>query len=93
MKLLRHTLFALLLLLAQTGALTHAFEHLRADADATASHACALCITAQGLDAPFASTPPDSAPSAANFAPPAGVMAPAFSVSPVSPRARAPPVA
>ncbi|MFZ2855796.1 MAG: hypothetical protein WAZ34_16985, partial [Rhodocyclaceae bacterium] len=58
MKLLRHALFAFLLLLAQTGVLTHAVEHLRVDGDTPASHSCAYCVAAQGLDAPLAAAPP-----------------------------------
>jgi hypothetical protein len=93
MKLARHLLLTLLLLLAQTGALTHAVEHLRPDSDAPASHSCALCIALQGLDAALAATPPAIALPAADFALPAGVAVTVFSSSAVSPRARAPPAA
>lgn len=93
MKLARHLLFALLLLLAQTGVLTHAVEHLRPDSDAPASHTCALCVAAQGLDAPLASAPAAVAFSEADFAAPAGFVVPLFSPAAVSPRARAPPAA
>lgn len=92
MKLFRHAFFAFLLLLTQTGALTHAVEHLHPDAD-TPPHTCALCIAVQGLDAALASTPPDMALSTADFAAPAGAVIPVFSPSVVVPRARAPPVA
>ena len=93
MKTLRHALFAFLLLLAQSEALTHAVEHLRIDADTPASHSCALCIAAQGLDAALASTPPGIALFTADFAPPAGVAVSAFFAPNISPRARAPPAA
>lgn len=93
MKLGRHLLFAFLLLLAQTGALTHGVEHLRSDADAPASHSCSLCIAAQGLDAPLASTAPDIVGSAADFALPAGLVIAALAAPAVAPRARAPPAA
>lgn len=93
MKLARQLLVAFLLLLAQTGALTHAVEHLRPDADAPASHSCALCLAVQGLDAALASTPPDIALPAADFALPAGVAVAFVSPPAVSPRARAPPAA
>jgi len=92
MKFLRHALFSLLLLLAQSGALTHAADHLRPDAE-TAPHLCALCIVAHSLAAPFASTPPSIALCAADFALPEGGSIPVFSPSDVSPRARAPPFA
>lgn len=69
MKLLRHALFAFLLLLAQSGALTHGVEHLRVDGDAPASHSCSYCVAAQGLDVPLAATPENVALSAAGFAP------------------------
>lgn len=91
MKLLRHALFAFLLLLAQSGALTHGVEHLRVDGDAPASHSCSYCVAAQGLDVPLAATPENVALSAAGFAPPAGaVLALHFAAAP-APRARAPP--
>lgn len=93
MKFFRHALVAFLLLLAQSGALTHAVEHLRTDADTPASHSCSLCLVAQGLDAALASTPPDIARSTAGFAPPAGVALAAFSAAALTPRARAPPAA
>lgn len=93
MKRLRHLLLVVLLLLAQSGALTHALEHLRPDADEAASHACAQCIAAQGLAAPLASVAPDIAVSAARFAPPAGESVAAPIPNAVSPRARAPPLA
>lgn len=90
MKPLRHLLFALVLLLAQSMALTHAVEHLRIDAD-TPTHTCALCIAAQGLDAALTGEPPDIAQGIAEFAPPTGAVVPVFSPAAVSPRARAPP--
>lgn len=90
MKPLRHLLFALVLLLAQSVALTHAVEHLRVDAD-TPTHTCALCIAAQGLDAALTGEAPDLVGGTAEFAPPTGVVIPVFSPSAVSPRARAPP--
>jgi hypothetical protein len=93
MKLFRHVLVAFLLLLAQSGALTHAVEHLRIDADTPASHSCSLCLVAQGLDAALASAPPDIALSTADFAPPAGAAFSAFSAPALAPRARAPPAA
>jgi hypothetical protein len=92
-KSLRHLLFAVLLLLAQTGVLMHAVSHLRADADTPVSHACALCLAAQGLNAPFASAPPTIALCAADFARSVDAIVPAFSAFAVSPRARAPPAA
>jgi len=92
-KRLRYLLLAVLLLLAQSGALTHALDHLHPDAGEPPSHACALCIAAQGLDAPLASVAPDFALSAANFAPPMGESVAAPIPSTVSPRARAPPLA
>ena len=93
MKFLRHALFAVLLLLAQTGALTHAVEHLRIDADSPASQTCAVCLSAQGLDVALASTPPDIAQLTANFTPPTGVIPGAVSTPSITPRARAPPAA
>lgn len=93
MKLLRHALFALLLLLAQSGALTHGVEHLRIDADAPASHGCTLCIAAHGLDAPLAAATPGIAPSTADFSQPASLAVPVFAAAAISPRARAPPAA
>lgn len=93
MKRLRHLLVAVLLLLAQSGALTHEIEHLRPDADEPASHVCALCIAAQGLAAPLASLAPCIALSVANFAPPTGEIVAVPIPSTVSPRARAPPLA
>jgi len=92
MKFLRHALFALLLLLAQSGALTHAADHLRPDAD-SAPHLCALCLAAHSLAAPFASTPASIALCTADFALPESDSVPVFSPSAVSPRARAPPFA
>lgn len=92
MKSLRHLLFAFVLLLAQSVALTHAVEHLRPDADAT-THTCTLCLAAQGLDAALASASPVIALAATDFASPAGVAVPVFAPSAVSPRARAPPAA
>jgi len=93
MKQLRHLLLVVLLLLAQSGALTHALDHLRPDAGEPPSHACALCIAAQGLDVPLASVAPGIALSAANFAPPIGEIVSVTFPSAVSPRARAPPIA
>lgn len=93
MKLLRHALFALLLLLAQSGALTHGVEHLRVDADAPASHSCTLCIAAHALDAPLAAATPDLALPTADFARPAILVATPFAATPLAPRARAPPAA
>ena len=93
MKLLRHALFALLLLLAQSGALTHGVEHLRVDADAPASHSCAHCITAHGLNAPLSAATPDLALSTADFARPVSLLASPFAATPLAPRARAPPAA
>lgn len=93
MKFFRHALFAVLLLLAQSGALTHAVEHLRIDTDAPASHSCSLCIAAQGLDSALASAAPNLALSAACFTPPGERIA-AVCVTPAfAPRARAPPAA
>jgi len=92
-KRLRHLLIAVLLLLAQSGALTHEIDHLHPDADEPASHVCALCIAAQGLDVPLASVAPGIALSAANFAPPIGEIVSVTFPSAVSPRARAPPIA
>jgi hypothetical protein len=93
MKLFRHVLLTVLLLLAQTGALTHGVEHLRFDADTPASHSCSLCIATQGLDAAPVSTPPAIALPVTDFAPPASVVAAAFDTPAVTPRARAPPAA
>jgi hypothetical protein len=93
MRFFRHALVAFLLLLAQSGALTHAVEHLRIDADTPASHGCTLCIAAHGVDAALASTPPDITPSAADFAPPASTVVAALHIPSISPRARAPPAA
>ncbi|MBI4742410.1 MAG: hypothetical protein HY777_12865 [Betaproteobacteria bacterium] len=89
----RHLLFAVLLLLAQSGALTHAVEHLRPDAHAPANHTCALCIAAQGVDAALVSAPPAIAPRVVKGASHAFVIVPVFPASAVSPRARAPPAA
>lgn len=92
MKLLRHALFAFLLLLAQSGALVHSVEHLRVDADdAPASHICTLCIAAQGLDTALVSTAPAIAQSTADFSLPASLTVPLLAAAAVSPRARAPP--
>lgn len=93
MKLARHLLVALLLLLAQGVALTHAVEHLRPDADAPLTHSCALCLAAQGLDAALASAPAALALCAAEFAAPASAALPVYSPPAISPRARAPPAA
>lgn len=93
MKFFRHALFAFLLLLAQSGALTHSVEHLRGDADAPASHSCALCIAAHGLDAPLAAPTPDVALPTADFAQPVILVASFFAATPLAPRARAPPAA
>lgn len=93
MKRLRHLLFAVLLLLAQSEALTHALDHLHPDVGDPPSHSCALCVAAQGLDVPLASVAPYFAFSAANFAPPMGESVAVPIPSSVSPRARAPPLA
>lgn len=93
MKWLRHLLVAFLLLLAQSGALTHEIDHLHPDADEPASHVCALCIAAQGLAAPLSSVAPDIALSAVGFAPPLGEIVAVPFPGAVSPRARAPPFA
>jgi hypothetical protein len=92
MKFFRHALFALLLLLAQSGALTHAVEHLRIDVD-TPTHTCALCIAAQGLDASLISAPSAIGVTAADFAPPSTFTTLIYSPAAISPRARAPPAA
>lgn len=88
---LNHLLLAVLLLLTQSGALTHAIDHLQPDADEVASHVCALCIAAQGLAAPLESAAPGMALPAASFAPPVGEIVAVAVSSSVSPRARAPP--
>lgn len=93
MKRLRHLLLAVLLLLAQSGALTHAIDHLHPDAGEAASHTCALCIAAQGLAAPLASVAPGITLSAAGFAPPVGDIVAVPIPSAVTPRAHAPPFA
>jgi len=93
MKLLRHALFALLLLLAQTGALTHAVEHLRPDANTPATHSCALCIAVQGLDAPLVSTPAMPPLLDAEHARPCCAIFVSASPAAVPQRARAPPAA
>ncbi|MFZ4537415.1 hypothetical protein [Propionivibrio sp.] len=94
MKNLRHALFALLLLFAQVGALSHAVEHLRFDdADHSPDHVCALCLAAQNLGATLVSASPCIVLCTADFATPADVNVPVFSPSAVSPRARAPPAA
>ena len=93
MKLFRHVLLTVLLLLAQIGALTHGVEHLRIDTDAPASHSCSLCIAAQGLDSALASTTPAIALSVTDFALPVRVEVAAFSTPVITPRARAPPAA
>lgn len=90
MKRLRHLLFVVLLL-AQTGALTHAVEHLRVEADLPASHSCALCLAAQGLDAPLVSSAADMALVFADFASPHSVAPASFYPFVLAPRARAPP--
>jgi hypothetical protein len=90
MKFFRHALIAFLLLLAQTGALTHAVEHLRTDVD-TPTHTCALCIAAQGLDAALVSAPPAVVLLTADFAPPTHVTTAVVPAAAISPRARAPP--
>lgn len=89
----RHVFVVVLLLLAQAGALTHALEHLRPDADTPASHPCALCLAAHGLDVPLASTPPRPLMPAAVHARPC--RAAFLATSPAAPAAcaRAPPVA
>lgn len=92
MKPLRHLLLALLLLLAQSVALTHAVDHLRIDAE-TPTHRCTLCIAAQGLDAALTGEPPAIVLGTAEFAPPTGVVVAILATSAVSPRARAPPAA
>lgn len=92
MKKLRHALFALVLLLAQVGALAHAVEHLRLDAaDHTADHACTLCLAAHGLDAPLAASPLLPERLAASFVRPVSAAFLSFPAALVSPRARAPP--
>jgi hypothetical protein len=91
--LLKPLLFAVLLLLAQAGALTHAAEHLRLDAAIPGDPACTVCMAAQGLDAPLLSAATDLPFSAADFSPVPAVVAPAFAPPAVSPRARAPPIA
>lgn len=93
MSLFRHALFALLLLLAQSGALAHGVEHLRSDADRTATHGCALCLAAQGIDTALVATAPALALCAAGFAAPVHLVTPRPPVARVSPRARAPPAA
>lgn len=93
MKILRHAVFALLLLLAQGGALAHGVEHLRGDADRTATHGCALCLAAQGVDTALGATPPELALCAAGFTAPAHFVTPRIPAVRVSPRARAPPAA
>ncbi len=93
MKFLRHALLVVLLLLTQTGALTHAVEHLRIDTDAPASHPCAHCIAVQGLDAALISTPPAAVFSAPPVALLTGLILAACVVAVPAPRARAPPVA
>lgn len=90
MKFFRHALFALLLLLTQSGALTHAVEHLRTDVD-TPTHTCTLCIAAQGLDAQLISTPSTIGAPAADFASPSTFTTLIYSPAAISPRARAPP--
>ena len=92
-KRLRHLLIAVLLLLAQSGALTHEIDHRHPDADEPASHVCALCIAAHGLAAPLESVAPGIALSAASFAPPVGEIVAVPFPGAVSPRARAPPLA
>ena len=92
-KRLRHLLIAVLLLLAQSGALTHEIDHLYPEANEPASHVCALCIAAQGLAAPLASVAPGIAFSEVSFAPPVGAIVAVPFPSAVSPRARAPPLA
>ena len=90
--LLRHLLFAILLLLAQSGALTHGVEHLRIDADAP-NHTCAQCLAAQGFDTALISLAPALAVSVATFSLPASVVVPSYSSAAPAPRARAPPTA
>ena len=92
MKPMRHLLFALLLLIAQSLTLTHAVEHLGPDADSP-PHTCALCVAAQGLDAALAPTPATLALCTAEFALPEAIAVAVFSQPAVSPRARAPPAA
>ena len=90
MRFFRHALFAVLLLLTQSGALTHAVEHLRTDVD-TQTHTCTLCIAVQGLDASLMATPPALGVSSAGFAPPSTFTSLVYSPAAISPRARAPP--
>jgi hypothetical protein len=90
-KSLRHALFALLLLLAQMGVLTHAVEHLRLDPDAPAGHVCALCLAAQGLDVPLVAAPAMPPLLAAGHARPCRATCLSASPAALSARARAPP--
>ncbi|MDR0673155.1 MAG: hypothetical protein LBF93_05770 [Zoogloeaceae bacterium] len=57
--------FALLLLLAQAGAVAHEFSHFDADAD-EADEVCALCLAAAALD--FAASPPPAPDLGLSFA-------------------------
>jgi hypothetical protein len=90
---LKSLLFAVLLLLAQVGALTHATEHLRLEAAPAGDPVCALCIAAQGLDASLISLAVSLPLSVAEFSLLPGVIVPSGAVSAVSPCARAPPTA
>lgn len=93
MKSLRYALFALLLLLAQTGVLTHAVEHLRLDPGAPAGHVCALCLAAQGLDVPLVSAPSIPPLLVAGHARPCRATYASSSPAAIPARARAPPSA
>lgn len=93
MKLLRHLLFIALLLLVQSGAVVHATGHLRPDVDSSASHSCALCIAAQGIDAPLVSVAASVPLAVADFLPTPGLRALTFAPLAISPCARAPPFA
>lgn len=92
MKLLRGLLFSIVLLLAQSGALTHALEHVsHDDAEPSLAHSCGLCIAAQGLDAPLISTSDILVQVDADVATPAVAVALSPAPPDVSPCARAPP--
>jgi len=52
MKRLRFAILALLLLLAQAGALFHCVDHLKPDADEADGHACVFCLAAHNLESP-----------------------------------------
>lgn len=92
-KAFRHLLIGLVLLFAQIGALTHALEHQGSDATTPAGHACALCLVAQGLNAPLASVAPAVGLSVAGFAPPTSLFVYDLVSPDLTPRARAPPQA